>query len=1072
VKKPARAPVFYFTFGFAFAFMLKQFFGAFQIQSQEQKQIILMLCTGFFMGVFLATYQVTADSLFLNRMGNMLDQAFLVAGALGILTTALFSMFQNWLKFTSLALGSVVLIFLFTLSAYWLIHFGNPLYHDEFIFALYCMIGPITAVLLLSFWGLFGRLFNFRQSKRIIGWIDTGQLIASILATLIVIPFTTEIIQDTSNYLLICAISMAVVCALLITIASMFTLSKNDPREFGETVREESRITKIFSDRYIVLLSVFLLVSMIMFVLSQYSFQKIVKEQYPDERDLTNFNSFFIGAVYGISLILQTFVNPRIISNYGLRVSLFVLPLVMIVFSLASIATGTFLGFEKSIAPAGFIYFFLFVSLSRLFNWTLRDSLENPVFKLFFIPLDNRLRFNIQSKVEGLVNETARFLAGLLIFGLAFIPFFKVIHISIFLVLLSALYFLIVNKLYSGYRNKLRMKLESGDGELEKLEKGYTQITSRLETMLSQPSPRKAIFSFKLLEKINAAQAPSWINILMKNEDEAARIYAQDRLNELKGLSVSDQFVIRMDPAKAEGKGKSVLSKTDLQSILENDGDITKTRIQKLTRSTNANERHYAAELLLHTSKDECTSFLMELLNDSEPKVRNAAIKTSIKKYNTEVINAIIENLGNPVYSNQAMNALVLIGAETLMALDAAFYRSGQSTQMMLRIVQVIGRIGGVKAREILWSKIDYPNKIVVSQVLLSLGECGFKAGISQITRIKYAIESDIADISWNLSALQEVGDAGFSEQIKASLRQEIQNDIEHIYMLLTMLYDTRSIQLVKENIDSGTAEGITYAIELLDVFLSEQLKKRVIPILDDLTLAERTNRLEDFYPRIKLDSQLVLKFMINRDFAQSNRWTKACVLFQIGILSIKDFKMDLIAQIFNPDWLLREVAALALYKISPEDYEQNAKRVGEEVKRELDAVVIHSRRMTRFEKVLYFQRQAVFKDIPGITLSYLADIAEEIHLKRDDSLALDEKLNNNFYMIVSGKVDFYQSGKVVSAFQAGQFIGEMVSQPAFLNTNLIVAKSAPVILKFNKDQFYELVSDNVKLADNVLEFV
>jgi hypothetical protein len=1052
--------------------MLKQFFGAFQIQSQEQKQIILMLCTGFFMGVFLATYQVTADSLFLNRMGDRLDEAFLVAGALGIISTALFSMFQNWLKFTSLALGSIVLVFLFTLGEYWLLHYGSAYYHDEFIFALYCMIGPITAVLLLSFWGIFGRLFNFRQSKRIIGWIDTGQLIASILATLIVIPFTTELIQDTSNYLLLCAISMAVVCVLLFSIASSFTLSKNDPREFGESVREGASLTRLFGDRYIVLLSVFLLVSMVMFVLSQYSFQVLVKEQYPDERDLTNFNSFFIGAVYGVSLILQTFVNPRIISNYGLRVSLFILPLVMVVFSVASILTGTFFGFEKSIAPAGFIYFFLFVSLSRLFNWTLRDSLENPVFKLFFIPLDNRLRFNIQSKIEGLVNESARFVAGLLIFGMAFIPFFEVIHISIFLVILSVLYFVVVNRLYQGYRNKLRMKLESGDGELEKLEKGYAQITSRLESLLSEPSPRKAIFSYKLLEKINAAQAPGWINLLMKNEDEAARVYGQEKLNELKGLSVSDQFVIRMDAAKVEGSGKNVVSKLDLQSILENDGDITKTRVQKLTRSANANERHYAAELLLHTSKDECTSFLMELLNDSEPKVRNAAIKTSVKKYNTEVINTIIENLSNPVYSNPALNALVLIGTDTLTALDAAFYRSGQSTQMMLRIVQVIGRIGGVKAREILWSKMDYPNKIVVSQVLLSLGECGFKAGISQITRIKYAIESDIADISWNLSALQEVGDEGFGKQIKSSLRWEIQSDIEHIYMLLTMLYDTRSIQLVKENIDSGTAEGITYAIELLDVFLSEQLKKRVIPILDDLTLAERTNRLEDFYPRIKLDSQLVLKFMINRDFAQSNRWTKACVLFQIGIRSITDFKMDLIAQLFNPDWLLREVSALALYKISPEAYEQNAKRMGEDVKRELDALVIHSKRMTRFEKVLYFQRQEVFKDVPGITLSLLSDIAEEIHLKSQDTLILDEKLNNNFYIIVSGKVDLYQAGNLVSNFVAGQFIGEMIASPTFVNSNLIVAKSRVVVLRLNKDQFYELVSDNVKLADNVLEFI
>src|SRR5690349_22274120 len=69
--------------------MVNRFVSALQIKTQEQKQITLMLCTGFFMGVFIATYQVTADSLFLNRMGEYLDKAFLVAGGLGILTTGI-----------------------------------------------------------------------------------------------------------------------------------------------------------------------------------------------------------------------------------------------------------------------------------------------------------------------------------------------------------------------------------------------------------------------------------------------------------------------------------------------------------------------------------------------------------------------------------------------------------------------------------------------------------------------------------------------------------------------------------------------------------------------------------------------------------------------------------------------------------------------------------------------------------------------------------------------------------------------------------------------------------------------
>ncbi|MBK8291765.1 MAG: hypothetical protein IPK96_13385 [Flammeovirgaceae bacterium] len=179
----------------------------------------------------------------------------------------------------------------------------------------------------------------------------------------------------------------------------------------------------------------------------------------------------------------------------------------------------------------------------------------------------------------------------------------------------------------------------------------------------------------------------------------------------------------------------------------------------------------------------------------------------------------------------------------------------------MLRLVKIIGAIGETRAKEMLWNKIDYPDKVIVSEVLLALGESGFKAGMSQVSRIKNAIEADIADITWNLGAIQEIGDEEVSAVVRRALNREMQNDVEHIYMLLAMLYDTRSIQLVKENIESGTAEGVTYAVELMDVFLSEQLKQQVIPVIDDLSISEKMKRLEIFYPRVQLDEKLVLNF-------------------------------------------------------------------------------------------------------------------------------------------------------------------------------------------------------------------
>ncbi len=1050
--------------------MLTSFFARIWTSGQEAKQVTLMLATGFFMGIFIATYQITADSLFLSRLGDQLNKAFLMAGALGIVTTAIYYFFQSRIRYSILTIISVVLISIFTVGVYYLLHVRTDL-EETLIFALYCMSGPLTAVLLLSFWGTFGRIFNFRQSKRIIGWIDTGQLLAAIVASFL-IPLTAPFVPDTTNYLLLCAISILIVSILLFVISSTFKMSKDDPNDEsdGAVDKRETSLLQILKEPYTRILSVFLLVSMSVYILSQFSFQQVVQQQYPDERQLTNFMAFFMGAVYILSLIMQTFVNQRVISNYGLRVSLFILPLIIGLFAFTSLGTGLFYGNDAS--QGGYVFFFVSIALTRLFSWTLRDSLENPVFKLFFIPLDGRLRFAIQSKVEGTFNELARFLAGLAIFGLVLLPFFKIIYIMALLLLLVGAYVLVINRLYQGYRNKIHEKLESVNITQEKLERGYTMLTNKLEELLKVPEAAKAVFSFKLLEKINAGQIPSWINMLMRNADDRARHYAQHRMNELKGLSVSDKYVIKGN-ANGEDNHKQVLSKADLQMIIENSGEITKARVQKLTRSHDASDRQYAAELLLHTSKDESTSFLMELLTDSEQKVRNTAITTAVQRYNAEVINALIENLGSSTFSNQALNALLLIGEPALGALDSAFYRSGQSTQIMLRIIQVMGRIGGARSREMLWQKIDYPNRVVVSKALIALGETGFKAGISQVSRIKYAIEADVADIRWNISALQEMEQNGIYKEIAQAIRWEVQNDIEHIYMLLTMLYDTHSIQLVKENIDSGTPEGIAYAVELLDVFLSDQLKQRVIPVLDDLTDNERISRLEDIYPRVRLDAKLVLKFLINRDFTQTNRWTKACVLYQIGLMKIRDFQLDLIAQLFNPDELVCEVAAWSLHQINPKEYEDNSKRLGIQKKRKLDhAILAKEGKEMLFERILFLSKIELFQQIPGIVLSYVADISDEIYVKAGEIIVLDDQQNESFYLVVSGGLDLFRGGELVAHYTEGQFVGEMVVKEGFANFNNARITEDSLLMKFDKNQFYELLSDHVKLADQFLVYI
>src|SRR6478736_6229731 len=228
---------------------------ALNVKEDEEAQVLLMLSMGFFMGIFVATYQVTAESLFLNQLGDQLDKAFLISGVLGIGSTALFSLLQNRIKFTNLAISSILVVVFFTSAVFGLYRFGPKEYHNEILFFMYCITGPMTALLLLCYWGIFGRLFDFRQSKRIIGWIDTGQLVATILAFLL-IPLTLSYFVDTENYLIVCCFSILGSLLSLIFISVRYKLTKNDPVEFEADVKQQTSLTSIFKDKYTVLLSV------------------------------------------------------------------------------------------------------------------------------------------------------------------------------------------------------------------------------------------------------------------------------------------------------------------------------------------------------------------------------------------------------------------------------------------------------------------------------------------------------------------------------------------------------------------------------------------------------------------------------------------------------------------------------------------------------------------------------------------------------------------------------------------------------------------------------------------------
>jgi len=1028
------------------------------------------------MGIFLATFQLTSEAQLITQAGaeedsaKLISQGLFAAALLGVFSTGLFAFFQNRLSFGLFSVANLVVILLVVVTFYVLFRYLPDEYIKTLAFIQFAFLGPVVAVFLLGFWGIFGRLFNLRQSKRIIGGIDTGQLLAAII-TFFSIGLGANVVE-TYNLLIVSALSVIGAIVFLIIIVNKYKLGH---AASGYEQSEHVSVKKMVSSRYVVLLALFISFSIFAYLLVENSYLSALSEQYPasEEASLRQFLGWFSGSILVLSFIFQTFFNDRIIAEYGLRVALTILPVILGLLTLAVIFVGNLTG--QTAAAGVYFTFFLFVALNKLFITFLRDSLENPAFKLYFMTLENRIRFDIQAKIEGVVVEMAKVLVGGLIILLGLLSYFELIHFYYILLFVIAGWIYLAGKLYAEYRNRIRAKLEGEDIALDEIDFVYESVIANIEHNLENKRPATVVFSFKLLEKINPIHVAPSINKMMGHESDVIRDFAQHTMNVVRGVSVSDKYIFAANNEDSK-EGRVVLTGTEITSLLHS-GEISKRRLAKLCRSEFAQDRQYGAELIGNMESNDSLSYLIELLQDIDTNVRLASIASAKKRNNIEIINGLVLNLKSTAYSNLAKSALYVIGKTALPVLDNAFYKSEQDSQVMLRIVQIMGRIGGSLAREMLWNKIDYPDKIISSQILESLSQTDFKANMSQITRIKYAIENNISDISWNISAYLEIPDNNNTRQLRSALKEENLHDIRHIYTLLSMLYDSKSIHLIKKNLESSTNEGITYAIELLDVLLAEDLKQKIIPILDDISDNERVSKLQVYYPRAKLSTQLALKFLVNRDFTQSNRWTKACAIYQIGRLKIAEFKYDLIANLFNPDMMVKQMAAWGIYNIDPELYFEHIERLPKKIKTELDNKIIDRELAIGqgdlvFEKVRFLQSMKVFSTITGLILSYVANEMPTKLLGEGETLNLEGEMAQYFIIIRYGKANLYSNGELQRTLIEKSFIGEQIDNQEDSSSNLVVALEDSSLLLINKDRYYELLSDNLLFAQSVIRYM
>ncbi|GCC49879.1 cyclic nucleotide-binding protein [Chryseotalea sanaruensis] len=1048
--------------------MLSKLYKTLGIEPEESGRMTLLLVMGFFMGMFIACLSVAAQSLFLEHYPDQEDlaTAFVVSGLFALMATFIYNYFQNRIPF--ILLGCASLLTIMGLTA--LIEFGENLFSnpDTIHYIGFTLILPFTFITLLVFWGSFGRLFNLRESKRLLGSVDAGFLIASLIA-FFSIPQILNYVDTAALY----SIGLVSVTGyfLLFAILSIRFLSH------GASLAEEKRkhqkldFMQIFKIRYVFYMSIFVIITMVALRFVDFSFLQTT-QIYFDKDYVPTFLSYFEAVVVIFSFLFQTFAADKIVSMYGMRVASIINPILTGLFTVGALLLGLSFGYTAA-AGQSFVIFFIMIAMSKLVMQATREALDEPVMKLYMLPVDSEHRLDVQTKLEGTVLALGNLLAGALILLILKVQLTQLIYFTIFAIPMFVIWYLVANRLNTSYRQTLQGALSKGKERAtteKKNEKAFT-VNNVLELEVNSSGEEKVIYGLKLMEKLEPAVFESSLIRLADNENKKVREFAKGKIQE---LGIDQDFA-----PNSETKSLALLAigESEDSDLLS----ISPDKLMKLGKSNKSPDRILAAKLLRKLISQRTIFVLLELMRDVDPRVRYEALLTARKVKRSETWPVLIELLNSPAYGHHAAAALREAGEAVLPSLDAAFHKSSQSDLVMLRLVQIMGRIGGPAALDLLWKKADYPDKRIVKQILYTLRYINHKAIGREAQEVMVLLDEEIGKTMWNLAAVTELPKNEYFQYLRQALKEEIAENFDQITLLLSLLYDPQNIQLVRENIDSGDPDGITFALELMDIFVDNDLKPKLFPLFDDKPVSVKLEELQVYFPRETYSPIQVINYILNRDFNQNNRWTKMCAIHSAAYLPEFRVSRGLIAQLFNRDRLLQETAAWVIYNKDKKAYQTVVDRLPLKDKKFLDGSIENNQLLDGLddgfflgiEMVFFLKELKAFQHIHGVMLSDLVDKIAPLELRAGETITFTSStIDTPLLMVAHGEVRLQHNDQLVTVMKKGDVYGDLFQDAPAPEANTVIASERSIVFRISLTDFYFVIANHHELVQQLIKNV
>jgi AAA family ATP:ADP antiporter len=843
-----------------------------EVRDGESTTALMMFAYSFLaMTAYNAIKPITRSKFISDLGADNLPYVLLAAGFLiGILMAGyawlMARLPRRWgLPITQFGMAGMLIAFwfLFQTSATW-------------VSVAFYVAGLILGVLLISqFWTLANIVYDPRQAKRLFGFIGGGAPLGGVAGSAFATAFAQQI--GSTNLLIPSAIGM-VLCALLVIL--IIKRERVDPggvaataskREKGVSATEAFDLLRRSKHLQIIALVISFAAVGAAIIEQQLNMAAAAAKGAGGTDSITSFLAQVQLWTSTIGFIIQVWLTSKIHRYLGIGFALMILPV-----SLGT--TGVIMLLNAALwAP----------SLARVLDQSLRYTVDKTTREILFLPLPADIKLKAKSFVDVTVDRGAKALGALLLLLLVK-PWGLHLdwqHLSYASLAVTVAWIVMSLRARRGYLEAFRTSIQRRDVQPEEVRLSGADL-STIETLvqeLSHPEAARVVYAIDVLESLDKRHLVT--PLLLYHESPMVRRRALAALREvrpdiaqqwgpqIRRLLADPDGQVRAAAVAALGAIRNEDTATVVRPMLDDpDPRIRVTAAVALAASERPDDRSRAGAVFADLTSDtteatrparrdaaaalrqirhaDLRMLLMPLLYDPAPDVAEEAL-ASVRDLGVSdflFLPTLVTLLRNRQLKGSARDVLVSYGEPVVEALAYILADKDEDIWVRRHIPSTLAGISSQRSVEALIGVLDDPDgflryKAVAALQTLRRGNAALTFPAPRIEEM--AIQESRRYFTY-ISLHHNLFDRGGlppASMLGQALVEKMQRAINRIYLLLGLIYPWRDIAAARWTLEHGDPRTRASASEYLDNVLTGQVRKRIMPALEDLPRDEKVRR-------------------------------------------------------------------------------------------------------------------------------------------------------------------------------------------------------------------------------------